>query len=322
RAARELMGPELRSNLRRHPIGSSLDAGVRDFDAALERALEDGGALRAAALPYPGDRLVDIAIAPYLDERGAARGLLWVVDDVTENVETKNRLLAAERLAAVGRLSAQVAHEIRNPLSAIGLNAELLEDELGNEAEARALLRAIAGEIERLTEVTEGYLQLTRNPEPHATLTDVNASVRDLLSMLGPELRTHAITIRVELDDRTTHAWVDPGQLRQALLNVLRNAREAMPQGGEIAIRTGQDGALVFIEVNDSGPGVPASDRKRVFEPFYTTKPEGTGLGLSLTQQILREQHGDIELNDAPNGGTQVRLYLPQEATDHAAELR
>ncbi|MEM6531453.1 MAG: ATP-binding protein [Myxococcota bacterium] len=322
RAAKELIGPQLRENLREHPIGSTLNVGVGDFASALERALEDGRPLRATALPYLENRLIDVAIVAYLDERGSARGLLWVVDDVTENVETKNRLLAAERLAAVGRLSAQVAHEIRNPLSAIGLNAELLEDELANEAEARALLRAIAGEIERLTEVTEGYLQLTRNPEPHATLTDVNGSIRDLLSMLGPELRSHDIEVRVELDDGSAHAWVDPGQLRQAMLNVLRNAREAMPDGGAITIHTGRSGNFTFVDVVDEGPGIPELDRARVFEPFFTTKPDGTGLGLSLTQQILREHHGDVELQGAAGGGTRIRLLLPLKATDRSAEIQ
>ncbi len=318
RAARALLTPEPGASILEHRVGRSLQEELPHGQDLLTRAREEP--LRTSALRLD-DRVIDLAVVPYLDESGAARGFLWVVDDITETVETKNRLLAAERLAAVGRLSAQVAHEIRNPLSAIGLNAELLEEELESPdpQEARALLRAIANEIERLTEVTEGYLQLTRMPDPHAEGTDLHDSLRDLLSMLTPELRAHGIEVKLELHARDAMAWVDPGQLRQALLNVIRNAREAMPEGGTITLRNGRENGYAFIEIEDEGPGIPEDVRERVFEPFFTTKPEGTGLGLSLTRQFVREQRGDIRLDASAQGGARVRILLPVAAEPREA---
>ena len=165
--------------------------------AALSHALTTKEALRFLGIDYESsaaELVLDITIAPYLDESGAARGLLWIADDVTEAVRVKGKLLLAERLATVGRLSAQVAHEVRNPLSAIGLNAELLEDDFAaglpepKRTEAVQLLRAIGSEVERLTQVTEGYLQLARLPHPNASDTDVNVVVSDLATMLREEM--------------------------------------------------------------------------------------------------------------------------------------
>ncbi|MEL7306009.1 MAG: ATP-binding protein [Myxococcota bacterium] len=327
RAARTLLHPVLNQSIYSHPLGEKLQLDVTDWTSALERAVESDHPLRARNLGFhseQSDRMIDVSVTAYLDEGGSARGLIWVVDDVTDAVQTKTRLLAAERLAAVGRLSAQVAHEIRNPLSAIGLNAELLEDELERVLEepdeARALLRAIANEIERLTEVTEGYLQMTRLPQGQSQTIDLNASVRDLLSMIGPELRAHAVEVDLSFDHAPTTALVDPGQLRQALLNVLRNAREAMPDGGRIRIRTGFDGSDAVVEVEDEGPGIPAEVRARVFEPFYTTKKDGTGLGLSLTLQSIREQRGDVHLDETERGGTRVRILLPAPESESVLE--
>lgn len=320
RAARTLLAPRSGESILEHPVGRALTAELPAGQEVLQRAREEP--LRTSALRHQ-DRVFDLAVVPYLDESAAARGYLWLVDDITETVETKNRLLAAERLAAVGRLSAQVAHEIRNPLSAIGLNAELLEEELEapDPQEARALLRAIAAEIERLTEVTEGYLQLTRIPDPQAQGTNLHDSLRDLLSMLTPELRAHGIDVKLELHAHEALAWVDPAQLRQALLNVIRNAREAMPEGGIITLRIGRENGYAFIEVEDEGPGIPEAVRDRVFEPFFTTKPEGTGLGLSLTRQFVSEQHGEIRLDASPTGGARVRILLPIAEQAHEAPL-
>lgn len=319
RAARSSLALRLDQDIYQHPIGEKLRSEVGSPEAILERAVGSDRVLRAMAMSYRrGDeeRTIDLSVTAYLDERGSARGLIWIVDDVTDAAETKVRLLRAERLAAVGRLSAQVAHEIRNPLSAIGLNTELLEDELDDAAqdssEARALLRAIANEIERLTEVTEGYLQLTRPPQAQIEAVDLHAAIRDLLSMLGPELRAHQVNVELRFEDGPdTVVQADAGQLRQALLNVLRNAREAMPSGGSIRITTRKSGGYIVIDVEDEGEGIPEDVGARVFEPFFTTKDEGTGLGLSLTLQFIREQNGDIEVARSAFGGARLRILLP-----------
>jgi signal transduction histidine kinase len=308
----------------------ALSAQARDTRALLERAIDAREPQRFESLLFSGSAgevVLDLLVAPYMDESGAARGLLFVADDVTEAVHTKDQLLAAERLAAVGRISAQVAHEIRNPLSAIGLNAELLGDDFAQDlaeprrSEAAKLLRAIAAEVERLTEVTEGYLQLTRLPRPKLRPVDLNQLVGDLMGMLREELRAHGVTAVLDLASPPPVAWVDPGQLRQALLNVLRNAREAMPGGGTLRLVTRADTQTATLEVDDSGAGIPADVLPRVFEPFFSTKVAGTGLGLPLTRQIIAEHGGTITLEplslDPPAQGprgTRVIITVPRDA--------
>lgn len=339
RTARVLLGLDesrIDTSIEEQPLFAALAAHRGNGYAALTASMDERRPLRFESLPYAapgGEILLDLAVVPYMDESGAARGLLWVADDVTEAVHTKNQLLAAERLAAVGRLSAQVAHEIRNPLSAIGLNAELLGDELTQDleeprrSEAAKLLRAITAEVERLTEVTEGYLRLTRLPRPNRRPIDVNQLVGDLLTMLRPELRAHHIEVSLELASPPAQALADPGQIRQALLNVLRNSREAMSDGGSIRVTTRERAAIVEIEVRDHGPGIAPEVLPRVFEPFFSTKVAGTGLGLSLTRQILLEHSGDIEVANAADGGTRVYITLPaagpsSEAPDAEIDAR
>jgi PAS domain S-box-containing protein len=311
-----------------HPLSRALAARGTDVNAELERAMREREALRFDGVSFRrGDTelLLDLTVVPYLDESGAARGLLWVADDVTDAVQVRRQLLAAERLAAVGSLSAQVAHEVRNPLSAIGLNAELLEEEFSHglaepkRAEAAALLRAIAREVERLTQITEGYLKLARLPHPELREVDLNGLVTDLTAVLGQELKAHRIEVHMDLATPSPRAWGDPGQLRQALLNIVRNSREAMGAGGTLHIRTRKAADTVSLEVSDTGPGIPTDVLPRVLEPFFTTKPDGTGLGLSLASQIITEHGGNIDVSSVPGRSTNVTLSLPASTASNKA---
>lgn len=304
-----------------HSLYAALDGRLTAPKQACQKAVSEREPLRLENLTWSNgssELILDLAIVPYLDESGAGRGLLWVADDVTEAVETKNQLVAAERLATMGRLSAQVAHEIRNPLSAIGLNTELLEEEFAEHLpqpqrdEALELLHAVGSEVERLTDVTESYLQLTRMPTPNARPTNVNELLADLLAMLNEEMRAHHVEVDATLSAANPNAWVDPGQLRQALLNITRNSREAMPEGGGLHIATATADGAVRVSVSDTGPGIPPDVVNRIFEPFFSTKPDGTGLGLSLTRQMVREHGGHVEVHPNMPRGTTVVLVLPR----------
>jgi nitrogen fixation/metabolism regulation signal transduction histidine kinase len=334
RSARDtfsLTGETLSRKVKDLPIYQALSVRSTNISLALAQT-QDGKPYKQEAVAYacPADtpvekqRLMDITVVPYLDESGSTRGYLWLVDDVTASVRTKNQLLAAEHLATVGRMSAQVAHEIRNPLSAIGLNTELLLEELehwqekvrldakdtGLFDEARALIQATGSEVERLSLITEGYLELARLPLPQCVQSELNQLVGDLFAMLRNEMDRHHINIEFEFATPSPTAWVDPGQIRQAMLNVVQNSRDAMPKGGRLSIKTYQDHQFSFVEFRDSGIGVPQDTLHRVFEPFYTTKPDGTGLGLSLTEQIMAEHQGEIALLPDSHG-TLVRLTMP-----------
>lgn len=227
--------------------------------------------------------------------------------------EKQEALVRAEKLATIGRLAAQITHEIRNPLSSIGLNTELLSEEIptGDDgSEARRLCAAIAREVDRLAEITEDYLRFARLPRPTFAREDVGEVLQDLVAFVQPEL--DAARIRVELDlEGTLVASIDENQIRQALLNLVRNSREAMKDGGilTLAARAWEGG--VKLEVRDDGIGMREEDRARIFDPFFTTKEGGTGLGLSLTQQIVAQHGGRLDCDSQVAGGTTFTLYLP-----------
>lgn len=229
-------------------------------------------------------------------------------------------LAHAERLAALGQLAAQMAHEVRNPLSSIGLNAELLDEELGdagplNRDEARALIAAIGSEIERLRVITERYLDRARPVPTQAVDVDLGQLAQSLHAFVHGDLQRRGIVSTLDV-----HSGVlvdgDAGQLRQALWNLVRNATEAMPEGGplwlDVYTRSDNDERLAVLAVEDGGPGVPETQREHIFQPFATTKERGTGLGLALVREVALAHHGRIELAPGRHGGgARFELLLP-----------
>jgi signal transduction histidine kinase/HAMP domain-containing protein len=258
--------------------------------------------------------VLDVSLAPFgRGEEGASVGsVLVVVEDVTDELATAARLIQTERLAAIGRMAAHVTHEVRNPLSSIGLNVELLEEELVHAGpEAAALLASVQQEVDRLTGITEQYLRLSRVPQPQLEPGDLGRLVRDIASFMAEEMRAHGSRLVVELAEPLPQVALDAGQLRQALLNLLRNAREAMPGGGEVHVSVQPASPGVRLTVRDHGSGISDSVRERIFDMFYTTKERGTGLGLPLTQQIVTAHGGTIECVRPEGGGTAFELWFP-----------
>jgi signal transduction histidine kinase len=232
----------------------------------------------------------------------------------------QQELLQAERLAAVGRVSAQVAHEIRNPLSSIGLNVEMLQDQVvaaqftsPDEArEAKELLASVLREVDRLTEITEDYLRLARLPPPVLADADLVEVLEGVLGFSNEELERAGIRVVREFAAGTLPLRADEGQLRQVFLNLVRNAREAMAAGGTLTVSASETGRELVVAVRDTGPGLTDEVRARLFEPFFTTKQGGTGLGLSLSRQIVEAHGGRIEVDSAPGQGTTFRLVFPR----------
>jgi len=228
-------------------------------------------------------------------------------------------LLRSERLAAIGRIAAQITHEIRNPLSSISLNAE----ELGERApEARELCDAIVREVDRLTAITEDYLRFARLPKPQLQRADLNETVRDLLEFVRPELDAAGVEVTLSLAPELPRVLADVAQLRQLLLNLLRNAREAMGSGGALSVATRGGENAVEIEVRDSGPGIPEGRLARIFDPFFTTKERGTGLGLAMAQEIAQEHGGQLSCESKPGRGTAFTLRLPASPLLEQAHAR
>jgi len=227
--------------------------------------------------------------------------------------------LSNERLAAIGKMAAHVTHEIRNPLSAMGLNVELLAEELDTlgahegtkRAEVNSLLVAIQREVQRLEQLSEEYLGVARLPQPRMEADDVTAAVREIVAFARPEIEREGCTVELHVAHPLPPALFDDGQLRQALLNLLRNAREAMPRGGPIDVHVMAEGMGVVVEVDDRGGGIPEEIRARVFDPFFSTKGEGTGLGLAITRHIVHAHGGTVTCEPREDGGTRFRVALP-----------
>ena len=228
--------------------------------------------------------------------------------------ERELQLIRSERLATVGKIAAQITHEVRNPLSSIGLNAEMLEEELASVPgadELRRLARAIVKEVDRLADITEEYLRFARLPRPRLEREDLGAIVSALCAFMRPELDARKVTVELRLHPLPPIA-ADEHQLRQALLNLLRNAAEAMKDGGTLTVEAAAGEGGPTLRIADTGQGIQPDHLAKIFDPFFSTKEGGTGLGLALTQQIIVEHGGAIEVASEPGRGTTFTVKLPQ----------
>ncbi len=250
------------------------------------------------------------------DEIGAlATGFNKMTEALAERDEM---LIRSERLATVGKMAAQVTHEIRNPLSSLGLNAELLDEELtagSDPSEARALIQAMQDEIERLTGITESYLRYARLPPPEPSFDDLNGLVTAAVDFMKNELAERRIQVEFDLAPNLESLLFDRGQIRQALVNLLRNACEAMPDGGIIRTSTRSNGRMVELAVTDSGQGIPAEALDQIFESFYSLKSSGTGLGLPLVRQICLAHGGAVRCEQTGTDGSTFVIALPKTHT-------
>jgi two-component system NtrC family sensor kinase len=233
---------------------------------------------------------------------------------VSAIARANEQLLAAERLATIGKMAAHVTHEIRNPLSSMGLNVDLLEEELADaDDEAKSLLRAIKQEIERLTNLSAQYLSVARRRPSTLEEEHLGDVVREAVEFVRRDLERHQVEVRVEVGDGIPRAMIDVAQIKQALFNLLRNAREAMPGGGAIRVSVqGAAGGGTDLVVDDEGTGIEPEVRERLFEPFFTTKGKGTGLGLAITRQIIEAHGGTIAAEPRDPQGTRFWIHLPE----------
>ncbi len=249
--------------------------------------------------------------------------------------EANEKRLQAERLAAVGRMAAHVTHEVRNPLSSMALNAEMLGDELDAlgepGSESRRLVRSIQREIDRLTRLTEEYLRVARLPTPRLQREDLGALVDETLLFVAQEMSVAGVGLTKAIEAAVPTVRADESQLRQAMLNLLRNAREAMDLAGvaspRVVVRVTarvQDGvAGAAVCVSDCGPGLSEEAQAHLFELFFTTKARGSGLGLSLSREIAIAHGGSLyaeRATGADGGGARFVLWLPAAGDDGTME--
>jgi|GEM_PF-4329670 len=249
-------------------------------------------------------------------ELGRARG---------EVAALQRRLRESERLALVGTAAAQVAHQFRNPLTSIQLYVQLLGDELRRLVEpertdALGVLELVLNELGVLVEITDNYLQYARLPELEPAPLDLNRTVGELVRFLGPEIARKGLVASTRFAEGLPPVAADRRLLRFALMNLLKNAVEAMGPGGRLRVKTCQENGSVEVHVSDTGPGIPPSERERIFEPFYSTKESGSGLGLALSRQIVEKHNGSLTCQSMVGVGTTFIIRLPPHAQKSESE--
>jgi two-component system sensor histidine kinase HydH len=258
---------------------------------------------------------VGVHTAPLHDLDGVLIGASALLTDLTAVRKLQEEVRRKDRLAAIGQLTAGIAHEIRNPLAAIEGFSELLIRRIQDDR-ARVLLDEIVQEVRHLNRIVGDFLTFAREPQLHFEPTDVGALIDGTLSLL---LSTHpqAITLKWTLPSQRSPVVLDPNEFRRAFVNIVRNALEAMSSGGTLEVTAELAEDWLTVTVRDSGSGIPEHVRERIFTPFFTTKDQGTGLGLAIAHKIVEGHHGVIEVDTAPGTGAAFTIRIPLERVAH-----
>jgi PAS domain S-box-containing protein len=262
-------------------------------------------------------RIANIAIAPLLSRDFVSVGRIILVDDITERVSLETQLAQADKLTSIGLLAAGVAHEINTPLAVISSYAQMLSKQLKGDARLGPVLEKITQQSFRAAEIANGLLNFSRTSTTEFRETNLNQVIRDTLSLLEHQFKTAQIVVDLDLAGELPPIYGNPGKLQQVFLNLLLNAKEAMPGGGRLRVATLVNGHVEAL-VTDSGSGIAPEHLKRIYDPFFTTKTmpkpgdrRGTGLGLSVSYGIIQEHAGKIYVESAVGAGTTFHLEFP-----------
>lgn len=245
-------------------------------------------------------------------------GFLYVLYLLRKNRLLDRSRLAAERRSYVGLLASGLAHEIRNPLNAMNMNLQMLEEELRgvpalDDAEWAGLLDSTKSEIKRLERLVNNFLAYARPSEPRFESKDLNAVLSEVARFLQADFRRSEVDLSLDVEPLLPTVEIDVTQFKQALMNLLVNARQVLRGGGNVVLRSrASAGGEVVVEVEDDGPGIPEADRERIFEVFYSNRGGGTGLGLPIARQIIERHGGTIEVGSGRERGTVFRIRLPR----------
>jgi signal transduction histidine kinase len=270
-------------------------------------------------------RLLDVYTSP-LTIGGQTGGRVVVILDVTEAEKVHDELRRSRALSAVGQITATVAHELYNPIGAVKLNLDLLEMQIGDGGvDLKNVVARLKRGVDHLSTIVMDLRHLTRTREPERQTTDLNGLLDEVVELASDRLERSRICVERNYSTQLPQGEYDPQQLRKVFLNLLINAVEASPQNSDVELRTqylsvngaphssennGAPGALV-VSVIDRGVGMSTETKRRLFEAFYTTKHNGTGLGMMITQEIVKKHGGKIEVESAEGKGTTVSVYLP-----------
>jgi two-component system sensor histidine kinase PilS (NtrC family) len=307
-------GSEILGVARARLIGEPLEVHLPQLALLLLEAGPQGTVRRAEITALRDDgavRSLGISAAPLADHAGSVIGRVIHFQDLTELRRMQLEVERAERLASIGRLAAGIAHEIRNPLASISGSIEMLKTTPGADADSRQLMDIAVREVDRLNLLITELLDYARPHKEERRRLDLGEHASEIVRAFEQE-RREKITVAVDLPAGVI-VEAAPGQLRQVLWNLIRNAADAMSTsgGGEIAIRLGRDGARATLAIRDQGPGIAPDRLDRLFEPFYSTKAGGTGLGLATVARIVADHAGSIDVTSEPGQGATFTVRLP-----------
>ncbi|HEY0792544.1 MAG TPA: ATP-binding protein [Chthoniobacterales bacterium] len=306
-------------------LGRAFTETLRGLDWLSLRS-EEGTVSRDIEIFYPHHRYLNFYVTPLhleseLPDADVTRqnlvGHVVILRDITETRKTTERTIESEKLSALTLLAAGVAHEIGNPLNSLNIHLQLIDRKLRRapdnvRADTQELLDIAKGEIQRLDSIIHQFLRAIRPTTPQFTLAGLNEIVEESVAFLRTEIRNRDILVEMELAADLPKAEVDRDQLKQAFYNLIQNAFQAMKTGGMLHIKSWSDDAYVSVGFSDTGGGISPENMSKLFRPYYTTKPSGSGLGLLIVRRIVREHGGEIEIESNEGKGVRVTVHLPR----------
>jgi signal transduction histidine kinase len=267
-----------------------------------------------------GDRKIFASLSASLlrDEHGEVAGSLGIIRDITEFRVLSQQLLQSERLATIGKLSTQIAHEIMNPLSSIKMNIQILSKRTGLSPNDRRRLEIANFEIDHLEKILQDIFDYSKVLQLNLSREDINEVMEKSLLMVQDRLQEKRIAVTRSYDRNLPRITLDLVRMMQVLTNLYLNAIQAVARGGRLKVATGldqkQERSFLRITVTDNGTGISAAQRSSIFEPFYTTRSDGTGLGLTVVKKIVEQHSGKVQVESKIGRYTRFTLLLPLEA--------
>ncbi|MEW9124411.1 MAG: ATP-binding protein, partial [Thermotaleaceae bacterium] len=244
------------------------------------------------------------------------KGLVIIMEDITEIKKIKDQMQRNEKLAAVGELATGIAHEIRNPLAIIKMIEQTMQNELKENKEAVVELQVIDEEVERANKVIKSLMEFGKPSKNLKNIYSLNEIIEDVLIIINKYTTQHNVNVCFN-KAQIPYSEFDKEQLKQAFVNLIFNAVDAMPRGGELTISTDYaHDKWIKVEFHDEGDGIAEENLEKIFTPFFTTKDEGTGLGLSIVHRIIEEHHGIIKVSSKPGKGTSFEMLFPVKNND------
>jgi two-component system NtrC family sensor kinase len=269
----------------------------------------------------------DLSASLIYDEKNNEIASVGIFKDLRERLkmerelrEIQQALLQSEKLAAMGRLTSQIAHELNNPIYGIMNTLELLKTEIPPESKRRKILELSLSEIQRLSEMLRNMLSFSKPEEEKRRPIKIDDLIEGILLMMEKQMRESNIKVETSFDPDVPEIMASTNQMRQVMLNLIKNAKEAMPKGGNLFVRTTKEDNRVLIHIQDTGMGIPEEIRDKIFEAFFTTKQKvkGVGLGLSVCYGIIKDHGGEIKVESEEGRGTTFVISLPIESKSHS----